>query len=534
MKAVSLLTKIREALMAAERLSMRTIKEVLRLKWEKKLPNKQIAESCNIARSTIRDYLERARRAGLSWPLPPDLDDGRLTALLFPSASTDLPAKRGMPAMESIRKELTRKGVTLRLLWLEYRQANPDGYQYSQFCLRYHRWSGRLDVSLRQTYRAGEKLFVDYAGQTIPVADPVTGQTREARLFVATLGASSYTFAWAAFSEDLPSWIEAHVRAFTFFGGVPEILVPDNLKSGVTKPCTYEPDINPTYHEMARHYGTVVIPARVARPKDKAKVESAVQVAERWVLAALRNHTFFSIEELNRAVAVKLQELNNRTFQKMDGTRRSLFESIDRPALKPLPSTAYEYAEWTKARVNIDYHIEADGHYYSVPYQLLKEQVEVRMTATTVEVLFKNRRVAAHRRSYEKYKHTTLTEHRPKAHQRYLEWTPSRIIDWAGKNGPHTHDLVASIIESRKHPEQGFRSCLGIIRLGKRYPPERVEAACGRALLLRTYSYKSVESILKTNLDKQALPEATPLEKPIFHYNIRGREYYQQKEAVHA
>lgn len=520
--------------MAAERLSMRTIREILRLKWEKKLSTKKIAQSCNIARSTIRDYLERARIAVLSWPLPPDLDDGRLEALLFSSGSTERPGKRGLPAMAYIRKELTRKGVTLRLLWLEYRQANPDGYQYSQFCQRYHRWRDRLDVSLRQTHRAGEKLFVDYAGQTIPVADPATGKTREARLFVSTLGASSYTFARAAFSEDLPSWIEAHVRALTFFGGVPEILVPDNLKSGVTRPCTYEPDINPTYQEMARHYGTVVIPARVARPRDKAKVESAVQVAERWILAALRNHTFLSIEELNRAVTEKLQELNNRPFQKMDGTRRSLFESIDRPALKPLPATAYEYAEWRKVRVNIDYHIEVDGHYYSVPYQLLKEQVEVRMTAATVEVLFKNRRVAAHRRSYEKYQHTTLEEHRPKAHQRYLEWTPSRIIDWAGKNGPHTRDLVACIIESRRHPEQGFRSCLGIIRLGKRYPPERVEAACGRALLLRTYSYKSVESILKTHLDKQALPESSALEKPIFHYNIRGREYYQQKEADHA
>jgi len=357
--------------MAAERLSMRTIREILRLKWEKKLSTQKIAQSCNIARSTIRDYLERARIAGLSWPLPPDLDDGRLEVLLFSSVSTERPGKRGLPAMEHIRKELTRKGVTLRLLWLEYRQANPDGYQYSQFCLRYHRWCDRLDVSLRQTHRAGERLFVDYAGQTIPVANPATGQTREARLFVATLGASSYTFARAAFSEDLPSWIEAHVRAFAFFGGVPEILVPDNLKSGVTRPCTYEPDINPTYQEMARHYGTVVIPARVARPRDKAKVESAVQVAERWILAALRNHTFFSIEELNLAVAEKLRELNNRPFQKMEGTRRSLFESIDRPALKPLPSAAYEYAEWRKARVNIDYHIEVDGHYYSVPYQLL-------------------------------------------------------------------------------------------------------------------------------------------------------------------
>jgi len=519
---------------AAERLSMRTIKEVLRLKWEKKLSNKQVAKSCNIARSTVREYLERSQRAGLTWPLAPDLDDGRLEALLFSSQPTESPEKRGLPAMEYIRKELSRKGVTLRLLWLEYREANPAGYQYSQFCLLYHQWTGKLDVCLRQTYRAGEKLFVDYAGQTIPVTDPVSGKTREAWLFVATLGASSYTFAWGAFSQDLPSWIEANVRALTFFEGVPEIIVPDNLKSGVKKPCYYEPDINPTYHEMARHYGTVVIPARIASPRDKAKVESAVQVTERWILAALRNHTFFSIVELNQAIAEKLQELNNRTFQKTDGTRRSLYETIDRPALKPLPSIPYEYAEWKKARVNIDYHIEIEGHYYSVPYQLVKEQVEVRLTATTVEVLFKNRRVAGHPRRYMKGAHTTLAEHMPKAHQKYLEWTPSRIMDWAGQNGPNTRSLVTCIIESRRHPEQGYRSCLGIIRLGKRYSPERVEAACGRALLLKAYSYKSVESILKTSLDKQDLPESSSPEKPIIHYNIRGRDYYQQKEAGHA
>jgi transposase len=519
---------------AAERLSMRTIKEVLRLKWEKKFSNKQIAQSCNIARSTIREYLERAQSAGLSWPLTPDLDDGSLEALLFPPALNNAPEKRGLPEMEYLRKELNRKGVTLYLLWLEYRAANPDGYQYSQFCLLYRQWTGKLDVCLRQTHRAGEKLFVDYAGQMIPVTDPVSGQIQEAYLFIAALGASSYTFAWASFSQDLPSWVEAHIRAFNFFGGVPEILVPDNLKSGVNKPCYYEPDINPTYHDLAEHYGSVVIPARVAKPKDKAKVESAVFVAERWILAALRNHTFFSIAELNRAIAEKLQDMNSRKFQKMDGTRRSLYETIDRPALKPLPSSPYEYAEWKKARVNIDYHIEIDGHYYSVPYQLVKEQVEVRFTATTIEALFKNRRVATHPRSYQRGAHTTLSEHMPKAHQKYLEWTPSRILDWAGKNGPNTRDLASCIMENRKHPEQGFRSCLGIMRLAKRYSSERVEAACGRALFLKAYSYKSVESILKTNLDKQVLPESSSPEKPIIHYNIRGREYYQQEEAAHA
>ncbi|MCX5827161.1 MAG: IS21 family transposase [Deltaproteobacteria bacterium] len=513
---------------------MRTIKEVLRLKWEKKFSNKQVAQSCNIARSTVREYVGRAQSAGLSWPLASDLDDSQLEALLFPPLTTDTSKKRGLPDMEYIRKELTRKSVTLNLLWLEYRQANPDGYQYSQFCHHYHQWSDKLDVCLRQTHRAGEKAFVDYAGQTIPVTDPETGETREAVLFLSSLGASSYTYAWASLSQDLSSWIEANVRALTFFGGVPEILVPDNLKTGIKRPCYYEPDINPTYHKMAQHYGTVVIPARIRKPKDKAKVESAVLVAERWILAALRNHTFFSIEELNKAIAEKLQELNSRKFKKMDGSRRSLYETIDRPALKALPSRPYVYAECKKARVSIDYHIEADYHYYSVPYKLIKEQVEVWLSATTVEVLFKNCRVASHARSYEKYKHTTLTEHMPKSHQKYLEWTPSRILDWAGKNGPNTRNLATCIMETRKHPEQGFRSCLGIMRLVKQYSAERVEVACGRALLLKAYSYKSVESILKNNLDKQGLPESSSPEKQIIHYNIRGREYYQQKEAAHA
>ena len=520
--------------MAAERLSMRTIREVLRLKWEKGLSNNQISQSCHVARSTIRDYVSRAERKGLSWPLAPDLDDGRLEALLFPSPPAESAEQRGPLDMGYIHKELTRKSVTLRLLWLEYKAANPEGYQYSQFCFHYHQWRGKLDVSLRQTHRAGEKLFVDYAGQTIPVTDPVSGQSSEARLFIAALGASSYAFAWASFSEDLPSWIEANVRALQFIGGVPEILVPDNLKSGVTKPCYYEPEINPTYHKFACHYGTAIIPARRLKPKDKAKAESAVQVAERWILAALRNHTFFSIAELNRAIADKLQDLNNRKFQKMDASRKSLYETVDRPALKPLPSVPYQYAEYKKVRVNIDYHIAIDDHYYSVPYQLVKEQVEAWVTTTTVEVLFKNRRVAVHPRSYEKYKHTTLTEHMPKAHQKYLEWTPSRIMDWASKNGPNTGELTSCIMESRKHPEQGFRSCLGIMRLVKRYSAERVEAACGRALFLKAYSYKSVESILKANLDKQALPESSAVQEPIIHYNIRGREYYQPEEAAHA
>jgi transposase len=432
--------------------------------------------------------------------------------------------------MAVLHKELSRKGVTLRQLWLEHKLSNPDGLQYSQFCNRYRQWAQKQDVTLRQNHRAGEKLFLDYAGQTMPITDPKTGHIQEAVLFVSALGASSYTFVWASLKQDLPSWIDANVRAFKFYGGVTEILVPDNLKAGVTKPCRYEPDINPTYLDMAKHYGTVVIPARVRKPKDKAKVESAVQVAERWILAALRNHTFFSVHELNQAIAEKLEDLNNRRFQKMDTTRKILFETIDKPALKPLPSSPYEYAEWKTAGVNVDYHIAVDDHYYSVPYQLVKERVDVRLTSRVVEIFLKNRRVVLHKRSYEKWRYTTLPEHMPDSHRRYLEWTPSRIIAWAGKNGQHTENLVRHILESKPHPEQGFRSCLGIMRLAKEYSPERLNAACAWALNIKGYSYQSVRSILKTGIDQKViLVENSSPTPPIVHPNIRGNAYYMNE-----
>ena len=515
--------------MAKRRLSMRKIKEVLRLKIENECSIRQIAKSCNIARSTIKEYLVRAEKAGLTWPLPPDLDDTTIENLLFPSSpATSLPSsKQQMPPMEYLYREMKKKSVTLQLLWYEYKQENPDGYQYSQFCELYRRWVKKLDVTLRQKHRAGEKLFIDYAGQTMPIIDSSTGEITEAQIFLATFGASNYTYAEASIAQDLPSWITSHVHAFEFFGGVPGILVPDNLKTGVTKPNRYEPDINPTYLDLAQHYGTTVIPARPGKPKDKAKVESAVLIAERWILAPLRNRKFFNIAELNQAISQKLTEFNNRKFQKLDTTRRQLFETVDKPALKPLPAKPYEYAEWKKARVNIDYHIEVYSHYYSVPYQLRKQQVDVRITSRTIEVLFKNRRVAGHIRDYRPGAFTTLTEHMPKSHQKYLEWTPSRILNWAGKNGPDTKKLISLVLESRTHPEQAYRSCLGIMRLAKRYSPKRLEGACARAMIIKAYSYKSVESILKKGLDQQILlfdqPQNT---KTVKHVNIRGKKYY--------
>jgi len=508
---------------------MRKIIEVLRLKSDHQMSNRQIAKSCSLSHSTVRDYLGRARLAGLSWPLDPALDNATLEGMLFPHNAPLPSAERGMPSMDYLFKELKRKSVTLQLLWYEYKQANPEGYQYSQFCHRYRQWVGKLDVSLRQEHRAGEKLFVDYAGQTIPIIDLATGEEIQAQIFIAALGCSSYTFAEASLSQDLPSWIRSHVHAFEFLGGVPEILVPDNLKSGVTHPCRYEPDINPTYLDLAQHYGTTVIPARSGHAKDKAKVESAVLVAERWIMAALRNHSFFSLSELNHAIAQKLPELNTRKFQKLDATRKEMFDSLDKPALKGLPSAPYEYAEWKKARVNIDYHVEVDRRYYSVPYQLVKEQVDIRLTASTVEILFKNKRVASHPKIHRQGGFITVHEHMPKSHQKYLEWTPSRIIHWAEQEGgPMTRKLITAILDSRPHPEQGFRSCLGIMRIGKRYSPERLEAACSRALTIKAYSYKSVESILKNGLDQLPLPFTAQDEHlpPHTHPNIRGNDYY--------
>lgn len=513
--------------MAKERLSMRKIREIYRLKYESGLTNRKIAKSCSVARSTVGSYLEKAESAGLKWPFPDDLSDTDLFNLLFKDNGGKRSNRKPMPQMEYIHNELKRKGVTLQLLWYEYKQAHPDGYQFSYFCELYQKWSGKLDISLKQRHNAGEKLFIDYSGVTIPVKDPKTGNITKAELFIAVLGASNYTFAYATPSQSLPYWIKSHIRAFEFFGGVPQILVPDNLKSGVTHPSRYEPDINPTYNDMATHYGTAVIPARVRKPKDKSKAENGVKLAESWIIAALRNHTFFSVEELNRAISKKLTELNNRKFQKLDTTRRKMFEEIDKPALKPLPNIRYEYAEWKKARVNIDYHIEFDRHYYSVPYQLRKEQVDIRYTYGTVEVLFKNKRVASHIRSYKQGAFSTTHEHMPKSHQKYLEWTPSRVIKWAAKNGPSTGELVAGIINSRAHPEQGFRASMGIIRLGKQYSPERLEKACKRAVSINSYSYKSVESILKKGLDKVPLQSNQGEKTPISHPNIRGKQYFQ-------
>jgi transposase len=517
---------------------MRKIRELLRLKFEQGLTNRQIARSCNISRPSVAHYLSRAAEAGIRWPLPENQDDAALERLLFPSGNAGRPTGSAMdrpePDMPYIHRELRHKHVTLQLLWHEYKDHCPDGLQYSQFCDHYRRWAQKLSVTMRQEYKAGDKLFIDYAGPTIGIMDAVTGETRPAHLFVAVLGASNYTYVEAAFSQDLASWIGSHVRALNFVGGVPACLVPDNLKSGVTKACRYEPDINPTYQALASHYGTAVMPARPRRPRDKAKAEVGVQICERWILAALRHRTFFSLRELNAAIAELRDKLNHRKFRKLETTRARLFEELDRPALRALPPEPFALSAIKRVRVNIDYHVEVEGHYYSVPYQFVHEELEAFISDSTIELVHKGRRIATHARSFVRGRHTTLAEHRPKSHQQYLEWTPDRIIQWAQTIGPATATAVSSILESRTYPEQGYRSCLGVLRLGKVYSHERLEAACTRAVHSKVVCYKSIQSILKNGLDRQSINQApSSTAHNVTHINVRGACYYRCKGVTH-
>jgi len=512
--------------MPANRLSMRKIKEVLRLKWVNKLSDRKIAQSCNISRPAVVKYIERAEQAGLSWPLLEPYTDVELERLLFPTQKQLPGSNLVWPDWSSIRQELHKKNVTLFLLWQEYREQHPKGYQYSWFCEQYRSWLGQRDFSMRQTHRAGEKLFVDYAGQTMPVIDPGTGEIRSAQIFVAVLGASNYSYAEATWTQSLPDWIGSHQRTFSFLGGLPEVVVPDNLRSGVSKAHRYEPDLNPTYLEMATHYGVAIVPARVRKPKDKAKAEVGVQIVERWILAALRNHTFFSLAELNQTIRQLLVKLNQRPFKKLPGSRLEQFQSLEQATLKPLPASPYVYAEWKVVRVHIDYHVDIEGHYYSVPYKWVKQQLDARITANTVELFHQGQRLASHPRSWLRGRHTTFDAHRPESHRQYGDWSPGRFLRWADKIGTATRQVISTILQERRHPEQGYRSCLGILRLAKTYSDARLEAACTRALLLGAYRYKSIESILKRGLESKPIAVTEESVLPQHHENVRGSGYY--------
>ncbi len=514
--------------MANERLSMRKIRDVLRLDADG-LSQRMIALSLQIGRTTVRDYLMRTQLAGLSWPLPCDITDEDLEAQLFAASDADKTAKYAVPDWKVIHKERSKPHVTLSLLWEEYRSEHPKGYSYSQFCLLYRQWRGKLSVSMRQSHVAGEKMFVDYAGSSVPIIDPVSFEIRETQLFVAALGASNYTFAEATWSQGLFDWIGSHVRAFEYFGGVPAQIVPDNLKSAVIKSCLHEPAMNRTYADLARHYDSAIIPARPYKPKDKAKAEVAVQVAQRWIVAKLRHRTFTSLQELNSAIRDLLKTLNNRVTRHLGASRQELFEQTDRPALKPLPSLPYVYAKWEQQRVGLDYHLKIDDHFYSVPHKYIRQKLWIRTTESSVEVFERNKRIACHVRSGIKGSKTTCKKHMPNSHRRYADWTSEKVKEKAAQIGSSTQILVDIIMRERPHPEMGLRSCIGILKLAKIFGKDRLEAACERALGIGARSYSSVQSILRNNLDgikiKQP-PEGTTDETVITHHNIRGSNYF--------
>jgi len=510
---------------------MRKITEVLRLDAQGH-SHRDIATSVGIARSTVAEYLRRAAEAGLAWPLPEAADAATLETALFP---TPEPVEhRPIPDWRAVHKELKnrRHHVTLRLLWIEWKADHPDGWRYSQFCHHYRTWLGTQDVVMRLSYAGGERMFVDFAGDRMTWVDPESGEVHHAEIFVAVLGASGKVFARATRGQDLDSWLGAHVAAWEYYGGVAAVTVPDNLRSGVTKACWYDPEINPSYLEAARHFDTVVLPARPRRPRDKAAAEAGVLAVERWVLAPLRNRTFHSLAELNEAIAAKLAELNAREFRGEPTSRDDLFAELERDALRPLPTTRFELATWRKATVHIDYHVDAgDGHYYSVPFRYVRQKVEMRITAETVEIIKGGVRIASHQRERGRRRYITDPAHMPPSHRAHLEWTPQRLVSWAGTVSGPTGELVERILESRPHPEHAYRACLGIMSLARRYGNDRVGAASARALAVGAISYSSVKSILAENLDRLPLPEPLFAPPPPTHPNLRGADYYAGGEA---
>ena len=509
--------------MPTGRLNMRRVRDVLRLKFSQGLSERAIATSLGLGKGSVGAYLQRARDAGLSWPLPEGLNDDGLELLLFPAPSTVAGGERPVPNWATIDKELRKRNVTRMLFWQEYRERHPDGFGYTWFCTHFDAWKGRVRPSMRQTHVGGEKVFVDFSGDTIDIIDPDTGEIHGAKLFVAAMGASSYTYAEAVASEKLEDWIGAHTRMFDYLGGVPKAVVPDNLKSAVIKPDRHDPGLNRTYAEMAEHYGTAIVPARPYKPKDK--VEVAVQVSQRWIIARLRNRQFFSLAEMNAAIRPLLDDLNMRVMRDYGASRADLFATLDRPKLMPLPAVPYVFARWKRARVAPDYHIEADGCWYSVPFGLIRQLVDLRITQTTVEIFHRGKRVASHARDPGRRSHVTVPDHMPSAHRRYAEWNPARILASAEKLGPSVAAFCQTVMEARPHPEQGFRTCLGVLSLAKSYEPARLDAACRRGVAIKARSVGSIRSILQTGLD-QAYLEPEPEELPLQHPNIRGQNYY--------
>ena len=511
--------------MPTNRVTMRRIRETLRLHLQAGLSYGEVARALKISKSSAGKYVSLARAAGVDWELAQRLTDDELDARLFrpavPRSSHQL-----APDFALVHQELKRAGVTLQLLWEEYARDNALAYKYTSFCIKYRAFAQSLKRSMRQVHVAGEKLFVDYCGNGIPLIDPSTGEITTAQIFVATLGASNYTYACATLRQTTADWIGAQVRALEFIGGVPRLIVPDQTRSLIKYPDSYDPEPNRTYEEFAQHYGCALLAARPGHPRDKPKVEGSVLLVQRWILARLRNRTFFSLAELNRAIAELLAQLNARAFKKLPGCRASAFAQLDAPALKPLPATRYAIGRWKCAKVNIDYHVEFDAHYYSVPHRLVGSTVDLRVTDTLVEIFQANQRVACHALSHQRGAHTTTPEHMPASHRAHLQWTPAKLIDWGRRIGVATAAVVTWQLEHRPHPEQGYRACLGLKRLAREYTPARLEAACTRALAIRSPKLRSVTSILKSGLDRQQSLPIPATAAPVEHENVRGPDYY--------
>jgi transposase len=524
-----------EHVMPAKReLTMRQIRQILRLAHDG-VSAREIGRMLGVARSTIQDNVKRAEAAGLTWPLPADLTDAVLEERLFAHSGAK-PGLRRRPEADwaTLACELKRPGVNLMVLWEEYRERHPEGYGYSRFCDLFREFEARLSPVMRQHHVAGDKIFVDYSGKKIGIIDRRTGAVREAEIFVAVLGASSLTYAEATWTQTLPDWIGAHVRMFRFYGGVARLLVPDNLKSGVNKASFYDPEINRSYGMMASHYGVGILPARPYRPRDKAKVESGVRFAQTYILGRLRRRTFFSLAEANQAIAVALERINDHVMRRLGVSRRQLFETLERAALAPLPDSDYEFAEWRFARVALDYHVELGGFFYSVPHQLIRQQVDTRSTERMVEIFHHGERVAVHERRYGGVRrHATNPDHMPSSHRRYAEWTPDRFRRWGNSLGPQTEGLVSAILFNRPHPEQGFRTCLGVLRLFKDLDPSRAEKVAERALAIGALNYKSIASIIANKLDHVPMNTAEP-QAVISHSNLRGSDYFHQRRQTNA
>ena len=516
---------------------MRKVREILRLHYESRLSQRQVSASTGVSKGTVSEYLRRAQVAGLTWEHARAMDDAAVESRLFRLVGRSEPPRRVPIDFSWAHRELRRTGVTLQQLWIEYREAAATGpstgaapYSYSQFCDLYATFRDKVDVTMRQVHLAGEKVFIDYSGKKPQIWDRTTGEAIEVELFVAVLGASNYTYAEATRTQRLADFCASTVRTFEFFGCTPKIAVPDQLRSAVSGPDRYDPEINPTYAEMSVHYDVAIIPARAGEPRDKAKVEAGVLLAQRWILACIRNRTFFSLEDLNAAIGELLEKLNSRPFQKLDGCRRSAFETIDRPAMRQLPATRWEFAVWAKARVNIDYHVDYERRLYSVPHNLVGEVTQLRVTASVVEIFLHGKRIASHARLWTpKGTASTVPEHRPKSHREYGAWPPSRIINWAATVGPAVGALVEHILTSRDNPETGYRSCMAIIRSAKAYEPERFDGACRRALDIGSPTRKSVLAILSRGLDTTS-PDSSEPPPGATHENVRGGAYYDRRE----